>query len=96
MKRILLSLTVGILITLLIYGAGYIADVKGFGELKDVLLWQSTLLQSLIEMHNIGTHEKPYYEATPLHYLAFIISIPISVITYSILTYLVIKCVRKR
>lgn len=46
-------------------------------------------------MYNIGTAERPVMEGTPLSFLAFIASIPLSWLVYSIFAYICL-CALKR
>jgi hypothetical protein len=60
------------------------------------LLWQNTLLQGFAPLGNMGTPEHPIYEGTPLNFLAFLASIPLSIIIYSLVAYAALSIARRR
>jgi hypothetical protein len=87
----LMSFSVGCLATILLTAAAWWAIGAGAVSVGRILSWPNTLLQSFVPGHNIGTAEKPVYEGTPLNFAAYIASIPLSVLVYSLVAYLFIR-----
>lgn len=56
-----------------------------------IAYWQGWLLQSLVPAVNIGTLEHPFFEATPLHFLAFFAGLPVGVIIYTAIAYVLLR-----
>ena len=95
-KRIFLAFAIGVLVTAILFALSFAADSFGFTTLANGLLWQNTLLQGLAPLGNIGTPEHPVYEGTPLNFLAFLASIPLSIIIYSLVAYAALSIARRR
>lgn len=95
-KRVLLALAVGLIVTGLLIGLSFAADSFGFPTVGSALFWQNTLLQSCVPLINIGTEAHPVYEGSPLNFLAFLGSVPLGVIVYSVLAHVVLTKVRRR
>lgn len=95
-KRILISIAVGVLATATLIVLSFTAHSFGLTSLGDALFWQNTLLQSLAPLHNIGTSTHPVYEGTPLNLLAFLASIPLGILIYSLVAYAAILEARRR
>ena len=87
------SALIGIGITLALLALAFWVDDK---ELSRALFWHNTLIQNAIPGFNIGTPEKPIIEGTPLHLLAFLVSIPIGFVIYGALAYLALGLVKRR
>lgn len=96
MKRFLLALAVGILITAALFGLANAAGAAGYPGVARALFWQNALLQSMVPLNNIGTPEAPFYEGTPLNCLAFIASVPLGVLIYSFAAYVILGFARRR
>ena len=95
-KRILLAFAIGVLATAALFALSFAADSFGFTSLANAFLWQNTLLQSLAPLGNMGTSEHPVYEGTPLNFLAFLASVPLGIVIYSVMAYAVLSMVRRR
>jgi len=91
MKGILLSSLIGVAITLLLLAVAFASDALGYLEASKVVFWQNSLIQSLVPLHNIRTTESPVYEATPVNYFAFIVSISVGFVIYGFITYCALK-----
>ncbi|MEW9572682.1 hypothetical protein ABQJ54_13060 [Rhodanobacter sp. Si-c] len=95
-KRILLAFAIGVLATAALFALSFAADSFGFTSLANGFLWQNTLLQSFAPLGNMGTPERPVYEGTPLNFLAFLASVPLGIVIYSVMAYAVLSMVRRR
>jgi hypothetical protein len=95
-KRILLAFAIGVLATAVLFALSFAADFFGFTSLANGLLWQNTLLQSFAPLGNMGTPEHPVYEGTPLNFLAFLASVPLGIVVYSVMAYAALSMVRRR
>ena len=95
-RRILLTIAIGVLATAALFALSFAADSFGFTSLSNGLLWQNTLLQGFAPLGNMGTPEHPIYEGTPLNFLAFLASIPLSIIIYSLVAYAALSIARRR
>ena len=95
-KRIFLAFAIGVLATAILFALSFAADSFGFTSLANGLLWQNTLLQSFAPLDNMGTPEHPVYEGTPLNFLAFLASVPLGIVVYSVLAYAALSMVRRR
>ena len=89
--RFLKALAIGVLLTVVLEGAAYWAYELNARTLTRVLSWPNTALQSLIPCMNIGTPERPMCEGTPLNLLAYILSLPLGVATYSTIAYFLLQ-----
>jgi hypothetical protein len=96
MKRVFIAIAVGFLATLGLNVLAFVADTLGCALLSSVLIWPNTLLQSLTPVYNIGTAERPVMEGTPLNFLAFIGSIPLSWLVYFLITYIFLSALSGR
>ena len=95
-KRILLAFAIGVLATAVLFALSFTADSFGFTSLANGLLWQNRLLQNFSPLGNIGTPEHPVYEGTPLNFLAFLASVPLGIVIYSVMAYAALFMVRRR
>ena len=95
-KRILLAYAIGVLATAVLFALSFAADSFGFTSLANGLLWQNTLLQSFAPLGNMGTPEHPVYEGTPLNFLAFLASVPLGIVVYSVMAYAALSMARRR
>lgn len=95
-KRILLAFAIGVLVTAALFALSFTVESLGFTSLANGLLWQNALLQSFAPLGNIGTAEHPVYEGTPLNFLAFLASIPLGIVIYSLVGYVALSMVRWR
>lgn len=87
LKYAAISILVGLAATLAFNVLAFLADSLHYPFLTSALIWPNTFLQSLVPLHNIGTAEKPIMEGTPLNFLAFIVSIPLAWLVYSVIAY---------
>jgi len=90
-RHILLAIEIGALVTAASAALAYFAHEAGAASISRALYWPNTLLQSLVSLHNIGSPEQPLYEATPLNFVAFLASFPVSVLMYSVVAYVVLS-----
>jgi hypothetical protein len=90
-RRILLATAIGVLITACAAVTAHFAATAGASFLASVLRWPNTLLQAIVPLHNIGTLEQPFYEATPLNLLAFMASFPLAAVLYSVVSYAILS-----
>ena len=86
-RRVLTSGTLGILLTVF----GFVAACAARGTcLARVFYWQGYLLAHWLPAPNIGTADRPLYEATPIHVMAFFMGIPVGVVVYSVLAFAIL------
>ena len=90
-RHILLAIEIGALVTAASAALAYFAHEAGAASISRALYWPNTLLQSLVPLHNIGSPEQPVYEATPLNFVAFLASFPVSVLVYSVVAYILLS-----
>jgi hypothetical protein len=93
-KRPLLILSafgIGVLFTALTAALSYFASQAGAELASEILFWPSTLMQSLVPLHNIGTPAHPLYEGTPLNIAAFFVSFPLAVLVYGTAAYIFLR-----
>jgi hypothetical protein len=95
-RRILLAGAIGVLATAAMLALSFVTDTFGFPLLSRGLLWQNSLLQALVPLANIGTTDHPIYEGSPLNLLAFVASIPLGIIVYGVVAYIVLFMVSSR
>jgi hypothetical protein len=95
-KRIMLAIAIGILATAALIALSFAADSNGFTSLANGLFWQNSLLQSFVPLGNVGTSAHPIHEGAPLNFLAFLASIPVGVILYSLVAYVALSATRRR
>src|SRR5690348_12983253 len=95
-KRVLLAFAVGLFATGLLIGLSFAADSLGLPTIASALSWQNTLLQSYAPLGNLSTAAHPVYEGSPLNFLAFLASIPLGVVIYSLLAYAALSWARRR
>jgi hypothetical protein len=88
---LLISLAVGVFLTLAFTGLAFYAYRAGAHQLANIFFWPNTLLQSLLPCNNIGTRENPLCEGTPVNILAYGASFPLSIAAYSLLAYVLIR-----
>ena len=79
----------------MLVGAAFLADSAGYSRLASGLFWQNSLLQTLVPALNIGTPERPFYEGTPLNFLAFLISIPVGFVVYGLVVYAALRSLQR-
>jgi hypothetical protein len=87
---------IGMLVTLLLLGLAFAADLAGFESLATALLWQNSLLQSLVPMGNIGSAEHPVYEGSPLNLIVFVASFPDGMAIYGLAAFLLMSRLARR
>jgi hypothetical protein len=95
-KRVAWAIAIGILATAVLIALSFVADSYGLTSLSNALFWQNSLLQGFAPLGNMGTPEHPIYEGTPLNFLAFLASIPLGIIFYSLAAYVALSAVRPR
>ena len=95
MRKILVALAIVAVLTLALLGLAVAADSAGLARIADALFWQNSLLQHFAPLHNIGTPERPIYVGTPINFLAFLASIPLSIVIYSAVAYVALYLFRR-
>jgi hypothetical protein len=55
--------------------------------LSRIVLFPIPLVVGLVPASNLGTATEPMYEATPVHVLAVIVSLPLCAVMYTVLFY---------
>ena len=87
-KQILIAALIGTAVSFACLGLSVYSEELGFGSLAAVFAWPNALLQSLAPPHNIGTAEHPFLEGSPLNFLAFLASVPLGALVYSIFAFI--------
>ena len=90
-RRILIAIGIGAIVTVVTTALAYWAHERGVEELGHWLLWPNTVLQSFVPLHNIGAQDRPLLVATPLNYMAFLLSFPVSIFIYSVAAYFILS-----
>lgn len=88
------AVLLGITAALVLFGLSYVAASFEFKRLSYILYWQGWGLQSMVPSPNIGTLERPLYEATPVHLAAFLAGLPLGAFIYSIAAFYVLSFLR--
>jgi hypothetical protein len=94
-RPIQLALILGFVIALILFGASELAIASDYGRWARVLEWQAALFQNLIPAPNLGTAERPLYEGTPLHLVAWYVGVMLSFPMYTAGAYIALA-VRQR
>ena len=95
LKRVLLSLAIGLVVTGLLLSLAFAFDDVGFPTVARALFWQNALLQSFVPLGNIGTAAHPVHEGSPLNLLAFLAGIPLGFLIYSVVAFVVLGKMRR-
>jgi hypothetical protein len=95
MRKALIALAIGTVLRLALLGLAAAADSAGLAGLADTLFWQNGLMQYFAPLQNIGTPERPIYEGTPINFLAFLASIPLGIVIYSLAAYVALQGFRR-
>lgn len=95
-KRVIFAVGFGVLITLLLLGLAFAANLAGFGSLSSALFWQNSLLQSLAPMGDIGSAGHPMYEGSPVNLVAFLASLPLGIAIYGLAAFAVMSWLARR
>lgn len=90
------SFVIGTLITLVLFGLGYLAVQQNQTDLSYILYWQGWCLGMLMPCNNVGTIYFPVCEQTVWHVLAFYAGIPLGILVYSALAYFGLALFRRR
>ena len=65
--------------------------LAGPGSAGGLIFWPNALLQYLVPTPNIGTPDQPFYDFTPLKFVALVASVPLAIIVYSALAYVLLR-----
>ena len=95
MRRLVTASIIGVVVTLLLLAGSFAADTAGHSSLARALFWHNGLLQSATPLHNIGTPEQPVYEGTPLHFVVFVLSVPVGFLIYGVAAYVALGLLRR-
>ena len=90
-STIILSVSIGIVITAALSIAAYYSHDAGAEFVSRILLWPNTVLQSAIPCLNIGTPNSPICEGSPWNVVAYLASFPAGVAVYSAAAYLALR-----
>lgn len=90
-RLLLPSITAGIGMAAILQVLALLAAQRGLTTLSRFLDWPGTLMQSALPCTPIPTAVGAGCEATPLHLVASLASLPVSAVIYSWLVYLVLK-----
>lgn len=97
MKRgvglVLSALGIGIATTILLTLASYVADKVGLPSLSNLLSWPNSLLQTTAPCFPVATDRagRTICEGTPLNFVAFMASFPLSIAAYSAIAYFILR-----
>jgi hypothetical protein len=86
-RAILFAVGIVVLVTALSTILAWFLYGNGAEGASRAVFWPNTLLQAIFPSHNIGTAEQPVYEATPVQFLAFLLSFPFGAVAYSAVAY---------
>lgn len=78
------------------FGCFICAALAGGSVISRVTYWPGYLLENLVPAPNLGSAAKPFYEATPIHFVVFFLGIPFSIIVYSLLSYVILTIWQKK
>lgn len=91
MRKVVLAIAIGIVVTLVLLGLAFAADAAGHPGIARALFWHNGVLQSVVPLNNIGSAAHPVYEGTPLNFLAFCASILLGFIIYGAAAYVALR-----
>lgn len=94
-KTLVLSLVVGITVTLALFGLGYVASARGAETLSYALYWQAYVMYMLLPCTPDGSGQALCENVTAAR-LTFFSGIPVGVLIYSAAAYPVISLLRRR
>ena len=89
-KRALMAVGIGTTTALALIGLAAVVDELGYESAARILVWPNAWLQSLVPTHNIGTAEHSVLEGSPLNELAFVASVVVAAIVYSMLAFAIV------
>jgi hypothetical protein len=95
MKTLLQALAVGTLVSLGMFGLGWLAVLAGNVELSYFLYWPGKLLEGLVPCHNVGHALYPVCEVTTMNVVAFYAGIPAGILVYALLAWPVLLVLGK-
>ena len=84
-KRILLSITCGVLLTIVLTVIAFMGESRTWGC---IFVWQACLVQTVV-------HTPGDFEATPIDLFAFLFGVLLGIPIYSLLTYVVLSRIAK-
>jgi hypothetical protein len=90
-----LALIWGGVIALSLFIASELAIALGHASMARALVWPSSLVQALVPTPNLGTPERPIYEGTPPHLLAWYVGAALTFPLYVGAIYAVLVLRRK-
>jgi hypothetical protein len=93
MKRLLLSILCGLLITAALTVIAF--SDKTSDNTARILLWQVMLLAQHVPHGNIGTPEHPVYEGSPLDLVPVFLGVPLGIPIYAVVSYAALWLVAK-
>jgi len=88
--KVIAALAIGVTVMAVTAYAASFAYKHDAPTISRVLFWPNTVLQSAVPPHNIGTAERPFYEATPFNILAHLASYPFGAVAYAVAAYLML------
>jgi hypothetical protein len=88
---ICLSLKIGALLTALDMGAAQLASAIGKPGVASFVYWPNAIIQAFLPCVPMDVSGKHYCEGTPLNVIAFWTSIPVSVVLYAVIAFIVMR-----
>jgi hypothetical protein len=87
---VMIAIGIGVVVAASLQMASYWAYQADAERLSAVLNWPNALLQSLVPPNDIGSVQQQF-EGTPLNLLAYLISLPLGAVAYSLVAYLALR-----
>lgn len=94
-NKVYKALIIGTVITLLLFGAAFIAADIGLTELSYLLYWQGYILGMLVPCKEVIILGVAQCEVTTIGIVAFYAGIPIGILVYSLLAYIPLALFKK-
>jgi hypothetical protein len=95
MKTLLQALGVGAIVSLGMFGLGWLAVLAGNVEPSYFLYWPGKLLEGLVPCDNIGHELYPVCRVTTMNMVAFYAGIPLGIVVYALLAWPVLRIAQR-
>ena len=95
-KTFVVSVVIGTVVTLALFGLGYIASDRGAETLSYVLYWQAYVMYMLLPCSTLGISEELLCESMTAAKVTFFGGIPVGIVIYSTLAWLALRLLRRR
>lgn len=96
MNRFTRSLILGTVITFLLFGAGYLTAENGMMDLSYMLYWQGYVLGMMVPCKEVVILGLANCEVTTVSIVAFYAGLPLGILVYSILSYVLLTLFGRR